>query len=36
MLTCAVVAWRGAAPAVPPLYWHRGKHTLVRRGQKSR
>jgi 8-oxo-dGTP pyrophosphatase MutT (NUDIX family) len=31
MLTCAIEAWRGAAPAVPPLYWHRGKHTLVRR-----
>lgn len=35
MLTCAVDAWRGAAPAVPPLYWHRGKHTLVRRGRPS-
>ncbi|HWG80792.1 MAG TPA: NUDIX domain-containing protein [Stellaceae bacterium] len=33
MLTCAVDAWRGAAPAVPPLYWHRGEHTLVRRGE---
>jgi len=34
MLACAVDAWRGVAPAVPPLYWHRGKHTLVRRGPK--
>lgn len=36
MLTCAVDAWRGAAPAIPPLYWHRGKHTLVRHGGKPR
>jgi 8-oxo-dGTP pyrophosphatase MutT (NUDIX family) len=36
MLTCALDAWRGAATAEPPLYWHRGKHTLVRRGQKPR
>jgi 8-oxo-dGTP pyrophosphatase MutT (NUDIX family) len=36
MLACAVDAWRGGAPAVPSLYWHRGKHTLVRHGQKPR
>ena len=36
MLACAVEAWRSPAPAVPPLYWHRGNHTLVRRTRKPR
>jgi len=31
MLRCAVDAWRGMAPAEPPLYWHRGNRSLVRR-----
>jgi 8-oxo-dGTP pyrophosphatase MutT (NUDIX family) len=31
MLRCAVDAWRGMAPAEPPLYWHRGHRSLVRR-----
>ena len=31
MLRCAVDAWRGLAPAEPPLYWHRGHRSLVRR-----
>lgn len=36
MLRCAVEAWRGAAPAEPPLYWHRGDRTLVRHGSPAR
>jgi 8-oxo-dGTP pyrophosphatase MutT (NUDIX family) len=36
MLRCAVEAWRGAAPATPPLYWHRGRRSLVRHGAKAR
>ncbi|HEX7966879.1 MAG TPA: hypothetical protein VF502_01575 [Stellaceae bacterium] len=36
MLRCAVEAWRGAAPGTPPLYWHRGDHTLVRHGSAAR
>jgi 8-oxo-dGTP pyrophosphatase MutT (NUDIX family) len=36
MLRCAVDAWRGAAPAEPPLYWHRGDRTLVRHGSPAR
>lgn len=36
MLHCAVEAWRGAAPPEPPLYWHRGRLSLVRHGQKAR
>jgi 8-oxo-dGTP pyrophosphatase MutT (NUDIX family) len=31
MLRCAVDAWRGIAPTEPPLYWHRGHRSLVRR-----
>jgi 8-oxo-dGTP pyrophosphatase MutT (NUDIX family) len=30
MLRCAIDAWRGSAPAEPPLYWHRGHRSLVR------
>jgi len=33
MLRCAVEAWRGMAPAEPPLYWHRGNRSLVRRAR---
>ncbi len=36
MLRCAVEAWRGAAPASPPLYWHRGRRSLVRHGAAAR
>jgi 8-oxo-dGTP pyrophosphatase MutT (NUDIX family) len=36
MLRCAVDAWRGAAPAEPPLYWHRGDRSLVRHGSPAR
>ena len=36
MLRCAVEAWRGTAPPEPPLYWHRGRRSLVRHGQKAR
>jgi 8-oxo-dGTP pyrophosphatase MutT (NUDIX family) len=36
MLRCAVETWRGAAPATPPLYWHRGHRSLVRQGSKAR
>ncbi len=36
MLRCAIEAWRGAAPAEPPLYWHRGDRTLVRHRRKPR
>ena len=36
MLRCAVEAWRGAAPEAPPLYWHRGRRSLVRHGVKAR
>ena len=36
MLRCAVEAWRGAAPATPPLYWHRGRRSLVRHGAPAR
>jgi 8-oxo-dGTP pyrophosphatase MutT (NUDIX family) len=36
MLRCAVEAWSGAAPATPPLYWHRGRKSLVRRGAPAR
>ena len=36
MLACAVEAWRGALPAAPPLYWHRGRRSLVRQGAKAR
>jgi 8-oxo-dGTP pyrophosphatase MutT (NUDIX family) len=36
MLGCAVDAWRGAAAAEPPLYWHRGDRTLVRHGSPAR
>ncbi len=32
MLRCAVEAWRGAPPENPPLYWHRGRRSLVRHG----
>jgi 8-oxo-dGTP pyrophosphatase MutT (NUDIX family) len=31
MLRCAIDAWRGTAPAEPPLYWHRGHRSLVRK-----
>jgi 8-oxo-dGTP pyrophosphatase MutT (NUDIX family) len=36
MLRCAVEAWRGRAPATPPLYWHRGSLSLVRHGSPAR
>ena len=36
MLRCAIEAWRGAGPATPPLYWHRGDQTLVRQGSPAR
>ncbi len=36
MLRCAVEAWRGAAPETPPLYWHRGRRSLVRHGAPAR
>jgi 8-oxo-dGTP pyrophosphatase MutT (NUDIX family) len=36
MLRCAVEAWRGHAPATPPLYWHRGSLSLVRHGSPAR
>lgn len=36
MLRCAVEAWRGAAPDAPPLYWHRGRRSLVRHGAPAR
>ena len=36
MLDCAIAAWRDAAPAEPPLYWHRGDRTLVRHGSPAR
>ncbi|MGO8920505.1 MAG: NUDIX hydrolase [Stellaceae bacterium] len=36
MLRCAVEAWRGAAPASPPLYWHRGRRSLIRHGVPAR
>jgi 8-oxo-dGTP pyrophosphatase MutT (NUDIX family) len=36
MLRCAVEAWRGTAPSTPPLYWHRGRRSLVRRGAPAR
>ncbi|HXZ00494.1 MAG TPA: NUDIX domain-containing protein [Stellaceae bacterium] len=36
MLRCAVEAWRGAAPESPPLYWHRGRRSLVRHGAPAR
>lgn len=36
MLRCAVEAWRGAASATPPLYWHRGARSLVRHGSAAR
>ena len=36
MLRCAVEAWRGAAPQTPPLYWHRGRRSLVRHGAPVR
>jgi 8-oxo-dGTP pyrophosphatase MutT (NUDIX family) len=36
MLRCAVEAWRGAVPASPPLYWHRGRRSLVRHGAPAR
>jgi 8-oxo-dGTP pyrophosphatase MutT (NUDIX family) len=31
MLSCALEAWQGQAPAEPPLYWHRGNRRFVRR-----
>jgi 8-oxo-dGTP pyrophosphatase MutT (NUDIX family) len=36
MLACAVAVWRDAAPATPPLYWHRGRRSLVRQGTMAR
>ena len=36
MLSCALEAWHGQAPAEPPLYWHRGNRRLVRRGTAER
>lgn len=36
MLRCAVETWRGTAPPIPPLYWHRGHRSLVRHGSKAR
>ena len=36
MLRCAVEAWRGALPESPPLYWHRGRRSLVRHGVPAR
>jgi 8-oxo-dGTP pyrophosphatase MutT (NUDIX family) len=36
MLGCAIDVWRDAAPAEPPLYWHRGRRSLVRQGRKAR
>ncbi len=36
MLRCAVAAWRDAAPEAPPLYWHRGRRSLVRHGVPAR
>jgi len=36
MLSCALEAWRGTLPATPPLYWHRGRRSLVRHGTKAR
>jgi 8-oxo-dGTP pyrophosphatase MutT (NUDIX family) len=36
MLRCAVEAWRDAAPDAPPLYWHRGRRSLVRLGAPAR
>jgi hypothetical protein len=36
MLRCALDAWRGGAPAAPPLYWHRGRRSLVRHGAPAR
>ena len=36
MLRCAVEAWRGTAPQTPPLYWHRGRRSLVRHGLPAR
>jgi 8-oxo-dGTP pyrophosphatase MutT (NUDIX family) len=36
MLACAVEAWRGTLPSAPPLYWHRGRRSLVRHGTKAR
>ena len=36
MLRCAIEAWRGRAPATPPLYWHRGSLSLVRHGSPAR
>jgi 8-oxo-dGTP pyrophosphatase MutT (NUDIX family) len=36
MLRAAVEAWRGAAPSLPPLYWHRGERSLVRYARPPR
>ena len=36
MLRCAVDTWRGAASETPPLYWHRGRRSLVRHGTPAR
>jgi 8-oxo-dGTP pyrophosphatase MutT (NUDIX family) len=36
MLRCALEAWRGTAPPVPPLYCHRGERTVVSHGRKPR
>jgi 8-oxo-dGTP pyrophosphatase MutT (NUDIX family) len=36
MLSCALEAWQGQAPAEPPLYWHRGNRRFVRRGSAER
>jgi len=36
MLRCAVAVWRGEAPPTPPLYWHRGRRSLVRHGAPAR
>jgi 8-oxo-dGTP pyrophosphatase MutT (NUDIX family) len=36
MLRCAVETWRGTGPPTPPLYWHRGRRSLVRHGTKAR
>ncbi|HYM01669.1 MAG TPA: NUDIX domain-containing protein [Stellaceae bacterium] len=36
MLRCAIEAWKGTAPSHPPLYWHRGRRSLVRHGQPAR
>lgn len=36
MLRCAIDVWRGTAPATPPLYWHRGRRSLIRHGVPAR